>query len=75
MEPSRTNQPNKGCRDDVKVLWCCSYLVWLVFEGSIPTWACFHFCDSFALFLFFVYCFVNAFCCMVINVQDVGLWG
>ena len=29
------------CRDGVKVLCCCSYLVWLVFEGSIPTCACF----------------------------------
>ena len=26
----------------VNVLWCHSYLVRLVFEGSIPTWACFH---------------------------------
>ena len=24
----------------VKVLWCHSYLVWLVFEGSIPTSSC-----------------------------------
>ena len=30
------------CRDSVKVLWCHSYLVWLVFEGSITTCACFH---------------------------------
>ena len=40
----------------VKLLWYCSYLVWLVFEGSIPTCACFQlktFCDLFALFLFF----------------------
>ena len=27
------------CRDSVKVLWCHSYLVWLVFEGSITTYA------------------------------------
>ena len=26
----------------VKLLWCHSHLVWLVFEGSIPTCACFH---------------------------------
>ena len=26
-------QHNKGCRDGVKVLWCHSHLVWLVFEG------------------------------------------
>ena len=25
----------------IKVLWCHSHLVWLVFEGSIPTCACF----------------------------------
>ena len=24
------------------MLWCRSHLVWLVFEGSIPTCACFH---------------------------------
>ena len=30
------------CRDGVNVLWCCFHLVWLVFEGSIPTCACFH---------------------------------
>ena len=24
-----------------KLLWCHSYLVWLVFEGPIPTCACF----------------------------------
>ena len=24
------------CRDGVKVLWCHSHLVWLVFEASIP---------------------------------------
>ena len=43
----------------VEVLWCHSHLVWLGFEGSIPTCACFHsenFCDLFLL-SFFV-CFV-----------------
>ena len=29
-------------RDGVNVLWCRSHLIWLVFEGSIPTCACFH---------------------------------
>ena len=29
-------------RDGLNVLWCRSHLVWLVFEGSIPTCACFH---------------------------------
>ena len=28
--------------DGVNVLWCRSHLVWVVFEGSIPTCACFH---------------------------------
>ena len=28
-------------RDGVKVLWCHPHLVWLVFEGSIPTCTCF----------------------------------
>ena len=26
------------CRDAVKVLWCHSHLVWLVYESSIPTY-------------------------------------
>ena len=30
------------CRDGVNVLWWCSHLVWLVFEGSISTCICFH---------------------------------
>ena len=29
-------------RDGMKVTWCHSRLVWLVFEGSIPTCTCFH---------------------------------
>ena len=32
----------RRCRDGVKVLWCHSHLVGLVFECSIPTCACFH---------------------------------
>ena len=35
-------QNGTRCRDGVKVLWCHSHLVWLVFESSIPTCACFH---------------------------------
>ena len=51
-------QNGTRCRDGVKLLWCHSYLVWLVFEGSILTCACFHsenfFCDLFLLgFVFF----------------------
>ena len=37
------------CRDGVNVLWCRSHLVWLVFEGSIPTCACFHLENYFIL--------------------------
>ena len=37
----------------MKVLWCHSHLVWLVFEGSIPTCACFR-PEKF---------FVTCFCC------------
>ena len=35
-------QNGTRCRDGVNVLWCRSHLVWLVFEGSIPTCVCFH---------------------------------
>ena len=35
-------QNGTRCRDGVNVLWCRFHLVWLVFEGSIPTCACFH---------------------------------
>ena len=34
-------QNSRGYRDGVKVLWCHSHLVWLAFEGSISTCACF----------------------------------
>ena len=37
----------------VKVLWYCSYLVWLVFEGSIPTCACKLFVTCLLCFCFF----------------------
>ena len=50
-------QNGTRCRDGVKVLWCCSYLVWLVFEGSIPTCACFQL-KTFLLLVCFVF-----FCC------------
>ena len=44
-----TQLTNSGtrCRDGVNVLQCRSHLVWLVFEGSIPTSACFHSEDFF----------------------------
>ena len=38
-------------RDGVNVLWCRSHLVWLVFEGSIPTCACFHSENFFVTFI------------------------
>ena len=34
-------QNGTRCRNGVKVLWCLYHLVWLVFEGSIPTCTCF----------------------------------
>ena len=50
-------QNGTRCRDGVNVLWCRSHLVWLVFEGSIPTCACFH------LETFFC-CFRCYYCCI-----------
>ena len=35
-------QNGTRCRDSVNMLWCCSHLVWLIFEGTIPPCACFH---------------------------------
>ena len=48
-------------RDDVNVLWCHSYLVWLVLEVSIPTCACFHLENFFVTCscCFFFYCFLE----------------
>ena len=34
-------QNDTRCRDSLKVLWCHSHFVCLVFEASIPTCACF----------------------------------
>ena len=39
---SKWRQNGTRCKDGVQVLWCHSHLVWLVFESSIPTCACFH---------------------------------
>ena len=36
-----SRQNGTRCRDGVKLLWCHSHLVWLVFEGFIPTCTCF----------------------------------
>ena len=44
-------------RDGVKVLCCHSHLVWLVFEGSIPTCACF--CSENFLWLYTVECIIT----------------
>ena len=55
-------QNGTRCRDGVKVLWCHSHLVWLVFEASIPVHALVFLqktlCD---LFLFFFFFFVLSF--------------
>ena len=45
-----SSQNGTRCRDGVKVLWCRSYLIWLVFKGSIPTCACFHLENIFGAF-------------------------
>ena len=48
-------QNGTRCRDGVNVLWCRSHLVWLVFEGSIPTCTCSFgkpLCDLFLLLCF-----------------------
>ena len=54
----KTWQNGTRCRDGVKVLWCRSHLVWLVFEGSIPTCACFH-SENF---------FVTCSCCLFLGI-------
>ena len=58
-------QNGTRCRDGVRVLWCCSHLVWLVFEASISICACFHegklfvTCFCFFFFSLFVLSFRN----------------
>ena len=47
----------------MKVLWCRSHLVWLVFEGSIPACACF--CS--------VNFFVTYSCCFLVCLFFVGI--
>ena len=50
MHANQQRQNGTRCRDGVKVLWCRSHLACLVFEGSIPTCACFrseNFCVTF----------------------------
>ena len=42
------------------ILWCHPHLVWLVFEGSIPTCACFH-SENFFVTLFIIYYFLLLF--------------
>ena len=56
------------CRDGVKLLWCHSHLVWLVFEGSIPTCACFH---SGNIFVTCSCCFL---CCILGMVRKKRRW-
>ena len=52
-------QNGTRCRDGLNVLWCRSHLVWLVFESSIPTCACFHSENDLFLLLFFLIVFRN----------------
>ena len=55
-------QNGTRCRDGVNVLWCRSHLVWLVFEGSIPTCAGFrseNFFVTCSCCFFFVYGFLK----------------
>ena len=55
-------QNGTRCWDGVNVLWCRPHLVWVVFEGSIPTCACFHLenffvtcsCCFFFIFIFLI---------------------
>ena len=49
----------------VKVLLCHSHLVWLVFEGSIPTHSCFN-SETFPVFLLLLLC------CLLGMVREVG---
>ena len=49
-------QDGTRCRDGVKLLWCHSHLVWLVFEGPIPT------CTGFHLENFFVTSYICTAC-------------
>ena len=48
-------------RDGVNVLWCRFHLVWVVFEGSISTCACFHLENFFVTCscCFFLYSFTR----------------
>ena len=52
----RSWQNSTRCRDDVKVLWCHSHLVWLHFKGFIPYMCLFLsrtlFCDLFLLLFY-----------------------
>ena len=50
-------QNGTRCRNGVNVFRCRSHLVWLVFEGFIPTCACFH-SENF---------FVTCSCCFFLN--------
>ena len=58
------NMNGTRCRDGVKVLWCHSHLVWLVFRVPSLHALVFiqkTFCDLFLLFIFLCVCFVLLF--------------
>ena len=65
-----SRQNGTRCRDGVKVLWYCSYLVWLVFEGSIPTCACFQL-KTFLLLVCFVFFLLFGWFCSSVNAAQV----
>jgi len=54
-------QNGTRCRDGVKILWWHSHLVWLVFEGSIPTCACLYLAKFIVIvFVVFYFCLFDA---------------
>ena len=58
-------QNGTRCRDGVNVLWCRSHLVWLAFEGSIPTCACFHSENFFVTCIYMVRAYSVYTCCRI----------
>ena len=63
-------QNDTRCRDGVNVLWCRFHLVWLVFENSIPTCACFHLENFFVTCSCWVFFFFESFLEVVREKRD-----
>ena len=57
------------CRDGIKVLWCRSHLVWLIFEGSIPRCACLRLANILVVTCFC--CFFFCCCCSFLSLLSV----